>query len=127
MVFNSRPMATPLTEDQIAELKQQFKRCDEETVEAIVNFRQTGDTALLPAIVKGVVKRYLPADKVDLLKNATEQTNLAELHIESLTMLEIVLDIQDAVDVVIEDAELREVKTLGDVRKFLELKLAEKK
>ena len=39
-------------------------------------------------------------------------------------MLEIVLDIQDAVDVVIEDAELREAKTLGDVRKFLEVKLA---
>jgi len=119
-------MATALTEEQIAELKQQFKRCDEETVNAIVSFRQTGDTKLLPAIVKGVVKRYLPADKVELLASATEDTNLAELHIESLTMLEIVLDIQDAVDVVIEDAELREVKTLGDVRKFLELKLAAK-
>lgn len=126
MVFNSRPMATPLTDEQIAELKQQFKRCDEETVNAIVNFRQTGDKAQLPVIVKGVVKRYLPADKVALLDNATEETPLTELHVESLTMLEIVLDIQDAVDVVIEDSELREVKTLGDVRKFLELKLAQK-
>lgn len=119
-------MPDPLTEEEIAEIKQQFKRCNEETVDAIVNFRQTGDKSLLPVIVKGVVQRYLPEDKVDLLKSATEDTNLAELHIESLTMLEIVLDIQDAVDVVIEDAELREVKTLGDVRKFLELKLAAK-
>jgi acyl carrier protein len=115
-----------MTDEQVAELKQQFKRCNEQTIDAIVKFRQTGDTALLPQIVRGVVQRYLPADKVDLLNNATEDTNLSELHIESLTMLEIVLDIQDAVDVVIEDAELREVKTLGDVRKFLELKLAAK-
>jgi acyl carrier protein len=119
-------MATPLTDEQIAELKQQFKRCNEQTIDAIVKFRQTGDTALLPQIVRGVVQRYLPADKTELLDKATEDTNLSELHIESLTMLEIVLDIQDAVDVVIEDAELREVKTLGDVRKFLELKLAAK-
>ena len=119
-------MATPLTDEQIAELKQQFKRCNEETIDAIVKFRQTGDKTLLPQIVRGVVQRYLPADKVELLNSATEETNLADLHIESLTMLEIVLDIQDAVDVVIEDAELREVKTLGDVRKFLELKLDQK-
>ena len=120
-------MATPLTDEQIAELKQQFKRCNELTIDAIVKFRQTGDTALLPKIVKGVVQRYLPADKAPLLQSATEETNLADLQIESLTMLEVVLDIQDAVEVVIEDAELREVKTLGDVRKYLEQKLAEKK
>lgn len=119
-------MPNPLTDEQLAELKQQFKRCSDETVEAIVSFRQTGDTTLLPKIVKGVVQRYLPADKADLLKNATQETNLTDLAIESLTMLEIVLDIQDAVDVVIDDSELREVRTLGDVRKFLELKLAAK-
>jgi acyl carrier protein len=119
-------MSTPLTDEQVAEIRQQFKRCSEETIDAIVKFRQTGDTTLLPVIVRGVVRRYLPADKAGLLDTATEQTNLTELHIESLTMLEIVLDIQDAVDVVSEDAELREVKTLADVRKFLELKLAAK-
>src|SRR5277367_5966385 len=119
-------MPTALTDEQVAEIRQQFKRCDQETIDAIVKFRQTGDTSLLPVIVRGVVRRYLPADKAGLLDNATEDTNLSDLHIESLTMLEIVLDIQDAVDVVIEDTELREVRTLGDVRKFLELKLADK-
>ena len=117
-------MSTPLTDGQIAELREQFKRCDAETVDAIVKFRQTGDTSLLPQIVRGVVRRYLPADKVGQLDSATEETNLSELHIESLTMLEIVLDIQDAVEVIIEDSELREIKTLADVRKFLEAKLA---
>ena len=76
-------MATPLTDEQIAELKQQFKRCNEQTVDAIVKFRQTGDTSLLPQIVRGVVQRYLPADKVDLLNSATEETaDLADLHID---------------------------------------------
>lgn len=119
-------MPTPLTDEQIAELREQFKRCDAETIDAVVKFRQTGDTAVLPQIVRGVVRRYLPADKQGLLDSATEDTNLTDLHIESLTMLEIVLDIQDAVEVVIEDTELREIKTLADVRKFLEAKLAAK-
>ena len=119
-------MPTPLTDEQITGLREQFKRCSPETIDAILKFRETGDTSLLPAIVRGVVRRYLPADKAGLLDTATEDTNLAELQIESLTMLEIVLDIQDAVEVVIEDSELREVKTLGDVRRFLEAKLAAK-
>lgn len=117
-------MPTPLTDDQVAGIKEQFKRCSQETIDAIVKFRQTGDTSLLPVIVRGVVQRYLPADKAGLLDNATDETNLSDLHVESLTMLEIVLDIQDAVEVVIDDMELRAAKTLGDVRKFLELKLA---
>ncbi|HWB59636.1 MAG TPA: phosphopantetheine-binding protein [Chthoniobacteraceae bacterium] len=119
-------MPTPLTEEQAAALRDQFKRCDTQTVDAILKFRGTGDIALLPVIVRGVVRRYLPADKAGLLDAATEETNLADLHIESLTMLEIVLDIQDAVEVVIEDTELREIKTLADVRRFLEAKLAAK-
>jgi acyl carrier protein len=34
-------------------------------------------------------------------------------------MLEVVLDVQDALDVVIEDSDLRQMHTIGDVIEFL--------
>jgi acyl carrier protein len=38
-------------------------------------------------------------------------------------MLEIILDVQDALDITIEDSELRGFETLGDVTGFLEKKV----
>jgi acyl carrier protein len=55
---------------------------------------------------------------------ATEETSFAELAIESLTMFEIVMDIQDALDIEIADAELRSLATLGDLMRLLREKVA---
>lgn len=117
-------MADQLSEDQIEEIKGNFSSCGEGTVDAILKFRQTGDLNEIEAIVRGIVARYLPDDKKPMLVVATDDTDLASLEIESLTLLEIVLDIQDAVDLVVEDDELRDFKTLGDVRKFLVAKVS---
>ena len=38
---------------------------------------------------------------------------------DSLMMLEVVLDVQDALDVTVEDAELRRVTTFNDVSELL--------
>ena len=116
-------MQNELSEDQIAEIRKNYAKCSPETVEAIVRFRQSRDVKEIPAIVKGIMQRYLPADKKQLIDQATDQTTLADLQVESLTMLEIVLDIQDAVDTVIEDSELRGLRSLGDFQRFLEQKL----
>ncbi len=117
-------MADQLSEDQIEEIRGNFSSCGEKTVEAIVKFRQTGDLGEIEAIVRGIVARYLPENRKHLLEGATDDTDLAALEIESLTLLEVVLDIQDAVDLVVEDDELRDFKTLGDVRKFLVAKVS---
>lgn len=117
-------MSSNLTEDEIALIRRNFKRCSEETIEAILRFRETREPACVRPIVRGVVRRYLPARSIETLDHATDDTPLAELNIESLTMLEIILDIQDALCITIEDSELREFKTLGDVNRFLENKIA---
>ena len=116
-------MQNELTEDQIAQIRKNYAKCTPETIDAILRFRQNRDVKEVPAIVRGIVQRYLPADKKPLLDQATEQTTLTDLQVESLTMLEIVLDIQDAVDLVIEDTELRGLRTLGDFSRFLEQKI----
>jgi len=116
-------MDQELSEDQVEAIRKDFGACSEETVEAIVRFRRSNDPNEIPAIVRGIVERYLPEESKETFRNATDETPLENLNVDSLAMLEIVLDIQDAVDIVIDDSEIREFTTLGDVRSFLESKV----
>ena len=108
-------------------IRRQFKRCDEGAIQAIVRFRAAGDPREIPAIVLGIISRYLSTVNREILGTVTPETLLSDLHIESLTMLEIILDIQDSLDIVVEDAEMRQFVTLGDIYQFLEAKVARAK
>jgi len=112
-------MPTEPTEQEIEQLRRSFKRCREGTVDAIIDLRRTGDTAFIPPIVRGIVWRYVQEDARPVVEAATPETPLASLGIDSLMMLEVVLDVQDALDVVIEDSDLRQMETIGDVIDFL--------
>ena len=112
-------MPTEPTEQEIEEVRRSFKRCREGTVDAILDLRRTGDTGFIPTIVRGIVWRYVQEEARHVVDQATPETPLASLGIDSLMMLEVVLDVQDALDVVIEDSDLRQMTTIGDVIEFL--------
>ena len=106
------------------ELKRTFKRCTAETIDAILSFRRTGDLAKLPLILRGIVRRFLREETRAFLDQCGPETPLSSLGVDSLTMLEIVLDVQEALDISIEDSELKRLQTLGDVDQFLQQKTA---
>ena len=112
-------MRTPPTEEEIEKIRRSFKRCREGTVDAIIGLQQTGDTSFIPTIVRGIVWRYVQPEAREVVDSATPETPLSSLGIDSLMMLEVVLDVQDALDLVIEDADLRRMQTIGDVIDFL--------
>jgi 3-hydroxyacyl-[acyl-carrier-protein] dehydratase len=112
-------MPTEVSDAEVDQLRKSFRRCREGTADAIIELRRTGDTALIPPIVRGIVWRYVQEDTRAVLDNATPETPLASLGIDSLMMLEVVLDVQDALDVTIEDSDLRRMQTIGDVIAFL--------
>jgi len=118
-------MPTELTEEEKDSLRRSFKRCRENTVDAIINLRQTGDPSFIPEILRGIVWRYVHAETRPVVDTATLETPLASLGIDSLMMLEVVLDVQDALDIVIEDADLRKVQTIGDVNELLAQRFTE--
>ena len=119
-------MPTELTADEIDKLRRSFKRCREGTVEAIVKLRSAADPALIPEILRGIVWRYVQPEARAVVEQATPETPLESLGIDSLMMLEVVLDVQDALDIVIEDADLRRMRTMGDVIELLQLRFTEK-
>ena len=76
-------------------VRRSFKRCREGTVDAIIDFQRTGDPESVTTIVRGIVWRYVHKDVQSRVDQATAETPLASLGIDSLTMMEIVLDVQD--------------------------------
>lgn len=114
-----------LDEKQVTDLKQALRRCRPEVFEAVLQFRNEGKTEVVPSIVRGIIERYLPAESKISISEATDETRLAEdMGIDSLTMLEIVLTIEEALGFRIEDSELRSIRTMGDVQSFLNKKLS---
>lgn len=118
-------MRSPPTQEEADQIRRTFRRCREGTSDAIVELQRTGNTELIPTIVRGIVWRYVHKDRQPIVDQATLETPLQTLGIDSLTMMEIVLDVQDALDLVIEDTDLRHMRTIGDVISFLQTRYAE--
>ncbi len=114
----------PPTEQEITALRINLKRCSPQTVEAAVRFRTTGDLSEIPTVVYGIIERHLPAENPRDLSQAGDDTKLIEdLGIDSLTLLEIVLSIEETTGISVENEELREIATLGQVKEFIAYKI----
>jgi 3-hydroxyacyl-[acyl-carrier-protein] dehydratase len=118
-------MNNTLSEKDVADLKETLKRCSPETIEAAIRFREQRDPEALRTVVYGVIRRYQPANAGMRLDNATDDTSLIQdLGLDSLTLLEIVLTIEETLKIQINNEELKEIRTLGTLNKFLKDKIA---
>jgi len=110
-----------------AQLRELLKRCSPCTYYAAYQFRRTGDLGRLPAIVGGVIERYVEPALRPKLKDPSDGLRLAEdLAIDSLTMMEIVLLAEDVLEISIANEELRHLRTLGEVQRFVAAKVRER-
>jgi acyl carrier protein len=114
-------VVTKLTGEQEAKLQESFKRCSPETLEAIFRFRCEHDLDAVIVVVHGIIERYLNLNPGEHIAQRPDATRLGEdLGIDSLTMLEIVMSIEEALDFRAEDADVRNIRTLGDVRRYVD-------
>ena len=114
----------PFTAEEDANLREALKRCSAATYESAAQFRKTGNTEHLPAIVLGVIERYVEPDLRAKLKDADDDLRIIEdLGIDSLTMMEIVILVEDVLQMTINNEELRHLRTVGDVKTFLDCKV----
>ena len=90
-----------------------------------MRFRVSGDAKEIPPIVYGIIERHLSPEHNRSLAAAGDETRLIEdLGIDSLTLLEIVLSIEETLGISIENEELREILTLGQVKTFITRKIS---
>jgi len=115
--------AKPFAPDDEAALREALKRCSPSTFEAAVQFRKTGNADHMPAVVIGVIERFVEPDLRAKLKDADDDLRLIEdLGIDSLTMMEIVILVEDVLQLTISNDELRNLRTVGDVKTFIDCK-----
>jgi acyl carrier protein len=113
----------PSPED--AQLREALKRCSTSTFEAARQLRRTGNIEYLPAFIAGVIERFVEPDRRGKLKHPADDLHLIEdLGLDSLTLMEIVLLAEDVLPISIPNEELRQLRTVGEVRRYIEVKLA---
>src|ERR1700722_8766791 len=121
-------MNPTLTESDYADLKEGLRRCSPATLAAAIRFREKGDLEALPTVVFGIIERYQPATAPVKLSTANDHTRLIEdLGLDSLTLLEIVMAIEESLKLQIGNHELREIRTLGQLNDFLHAKITGEK
>jgi 3-hydroxyacyl-[acyl-carrier-protein] dehydratase len=114
----------PFAPEDEAALREALKRCSPSTFEAAVQFRKTANPEHVPAVVIGVIERFVEPDLRMKLKDADDDLRLIEdLGIDSLTMMEIVILVEDVLTMTINNDELRNLRTVGDVKTFIDCKI----
>lgn len=110
-----------MTTEQVSEL---MRRCPETSVQDAISFQTERDPALVPSIVLGIIERFVEPEMRPKVAEARDDTRLFdELGIDSLIMVEIVMTIEQVLDVSAPDEELRELRTIGDVKHYLDAKI----
>ncbi|WP_225919699.1 phosphopantetheine-binding protein [Actomonas aquatica] len=110
-------------EDESA-LRESLKRCSPATIEAAIAYRKTQEASHLPAVIIGVIERFVEPDLRAKLKEADDELRLVEdLGIDSLTMMEIVILVEDVLQMQINNEDLRNLRTVGDIKTFIDCKV----
>lgn len=115
----------PLSPEQEEALRDSLKRCSPETVEAAIAFRNEGDASQAPVVIIGIIERFCDPDVRPRLQepNADELKVAEDLGVDSLTMVEVVMLVEESLSITIDNSELADLKTIGDVKSFVKGKL----
>lgn len=113
-----------ISQAEIDALKESLKRCSAETIEAAINYRSSKDASLVPVIVTGIIERFLEPDLKPLMSSGDDSLLLFDdLGVDSLTMMEIVILVEETIEISIENEELRGLQSIADIKRFIGTKL----
>lgn len=116
----------PLTPEQEDNLRESLKRCSPETLEATFAFRNEGDHTMAPVVIIGIIERFCEPEVRPRLKEpgADELQIQDDLGVDSLTMVDIVMLVEEALEISIDNSELADLRTIGDVKTFVGCKIS---
>lgn len=114
----------PFTAEDEASLKDSLRRCNSAALEAAIQFRKTGNPELVPVVLMGIIERFVEPDLRSKMHEGDDELRLIEdLGIDSLTMMEIVILAEGVLQVSINNDELRNLRSIGDIKGFIDAKL----
>ena len=105
-------------------LRDALKRCSAKTLEAALKYRANGDVSLVPVVVLGIIERFLDPDVVGKLHSGDDSVRfMDDLGMDSLTMIEAIMMVEESLGVSIKNEELLDLRTLGDLKSFIQGKI----
>lgn len=121
LTLPSDPLQKSFSPDDEAVIRESLRRCSPETVDAAIAYRSTGDTKKLSPIIIGIFERFVEPDMRPRLAGESDDLRVIEdLGLDSLTMMEIVMLVEEVTQTKIENDELRGLVTIGDIKTFVD-------
>jgi len=118
------PVSNPLTPEAEQNLRELLKRCSPETVAAALHFRTTNDPAGVDIVVLGIIERFLDPEVRPRLRAGGDGLRIFDdLGIDSLTMVEVVMMVEEVLQIKINNEELRDLRTIGDIKVYINCRL----
>ena len=118
------PLKTPegFSAEEAAGIRESLRRCSEKTIETAVEFRKTGEPKLLPVIIVGIFERFVEPDLRPRLAapDCDDLRVIEDLGLDSLTMMEVVMLVEEVAKTQIANDELRNLRTIGDIKVFVD-------
>jgi acyl carrier protein len=94
-----------------SELDNRFFNFPPETLRLIAEYRKSRDPKMIEPVMRAIVRKYAPERVIDVLDPLRIQNAFG---LESLTLLEVVLDLQDAFEITLSDPELQKLQTMEE-------------
>jgi acyl carrier protein len=95
------------------DIDERFSELTPATLANIREFKRSHDPALIQPILEGIVRNYLPEAERGSAGIPMEDP-FASFGLDSMTLLEIVVDLQDALGIRLTDEDVRELHTLKE-------------
>jgi acyl carrier protein len=99
-----------------------FDSYAKETQRRIAEFQIKPDPALALPILHAIVRHYLP-DANSISADSVLETSMAALGVDSLTLMEITLDVQDAFGIEFTEQELKELTSFSEIAPLIDQKV----
>src|SRR4030095_10985819 len=91
-----------------------FAAYDPNTQRSIAQFQEKPDPALVVPILQGIINHFLPKNSPRNLESLLEES-VSALGLDSLTLMEITLDVQDAFGASFSDEDLRHMTSFSEI------------
>ncbi len=105
---------------ELENLKETLKRCPEGTIEALLNYRAHGDFESLSVFLVGCIKRHTDEEYQACLDEERDTVSfIDDLGIDSMTMMEVVMMVEECLDIQIDNQDLMNLQTIGELNTYI--------
>ena len=109
-----------ITKEQFSQYRDTLKRCPEGTLDALRCYRETGSLEGLSKFLIGCIKRHTEEEYHHLIEgNDPKVSFIDDLSIDSMTMIEIVMMVEECLEIKIDNQDLIKIRSMGDLNTYL--------